>query len=117
MATIELSRTLVKSRPEIWAELESAASLSVAVGGASVLASRPERWLRWEGARASGTAVLEPCGLGTKVTLTAQLHGPGARRHRPARDRGGQSPEELERRLAALLDRLGAAHRRPFLSA
>ena len=113
MATIELSRTLVKSRPEIWAELESSAGLSDAVGGASVLASRPEHWLRWEGERASGTAVLEPCGLGTKVTLTARLHG----RERPAGGRGGQSPDELERRLAALLDHLGAAHRRPFLSA
>ena len=116
MATIELSRTLVKSRPEIWAELESSAGLSDAVGGASVLASRPEHWLRWEGERASGTAVLEPCGLGTKVTLTARLHGPGSPRDRPAGG-GGQSPDELERRLAALLDHLGAAHRRPFLSA
>src|SRR5256885_2282144 len=61
MATVEVSRTLVKSPPELWAELEGDC-LSKAIGEVTVRPTEPERALAWEADGASGTAVLEPAG-------------------------------------------------------
>jgi hypothetical protein len=119
MATIEVSRTLVKSAPELWAELEGD-RLSEAVGEVTVRPTDHERELVWEAAGAHGTAVLEPTGWGTKVTLTAELEeavagaGVWARlRGRPQVPVASVRPE-LQRRLEDLLGVLGSAHRRPF---
>ena len=70
MATYEVSRTLVKSPPELWAELEGD-RLGTAVGAVNVRAVEPERELAWEADGAAGLARLEPSSWGTKVTLTA----------------------------------------------
>ena len=121
MATIEVSRTLVKSPPELWAELEGD-RLSDAVGKVTVRSTEHERELAWEAAGAHGTAVLEPSAWGTKVTLTADVEEAVARAGVWARLRGrpGSAPtsvrgrSELERRLEGLLDDLGTAHRKPF---
>lgn len=117
MAKIEVSRTLVKSAPELWTELEGG-SLSQAVGEVTVRALETERELAWEADGASGTAVLEPAGWGTRVTLTADVEEQVARLGLWARLRG-RKPEppkhpDIERRLAQLLDHLGSAHRKPF---
>jgi hypothetical protein len=118
VATIEVSRTLVKSPPELWAELEGD-RLSQAVGKVTVRPTEHERKLAWEAAGARGTALLEPAEWGTKVTLTAELEDAVARRGtwRPKRaaDRlGAQQRADVERRLSELLDDLGSAHRKPF---
>lgn len=124
MATIEVSRTLVKSPPELWAELEGN-RLADAVGEVTVRPTRHERALAWEAAGAHGTAVLEPAGWGTKVTLTAEVEEAVAYLGTWARLRGQSSgppaeagpaprPAELERRFERLLEELGAAHRKPF---
>ena len=118
MATIEVSRTLVKSPPELWAELEGD-RLSEAVGQVTVRPTEHERELAWEAAGARGTALLEPSGWGTKVTLTAELEGAVARsglwRRRRFAERQAASERALfEQRLGELLDSLGTAHRRPF---
>jgi hypothetical protein len=119
MATIEVSRTLVKSPPELWTELEGD-RLSEAVGEVTVRPTEHERELVWEAAGAHGTAVLEPAGWGTKVTLTADLEEAVAGLGVWARLRGRPDPPpppggpELELRLAALLEDLGQAHRKPF---
>ncbi|MEA2483940.1 MAG: hypothetical protein QOC55_1887 [Thermoleophilaceae bacterium] len=68
-----------------------------------------------EGVR--GTAVLEPAGWGTKVTLTAETEDQVARagfwgRLRPPEPEPRHA--ELEERLSEVLDNLGAAHKRPF---
>ena len=121
MTTIEVSRTLVKSPPELWSELEGD-RLSDAVGEVTVRPTEHERELAWEAAGAHGTAVLEPSAWGTKVTLTADVEeavaasGVWARLHGP-RGPGpvpGAGGADLERRLERLLDDLGAAHRKPF---
>ena len=72
MRTVEVSRTLVKSPPELWAEL-SGERLSEAVGGASLKVAEEERRIEWEADGARGAAVLEPAGWGTKLTLTAHI--------------------------------------------
>lgn len=136
MRTVEVSRTLVKSPPELWSEL-SGERLSEAVGGASLRVTEEERRIEWEGEGARGAAVLEPQGWGTKLTLTAEVEvqeevealephvarmGIWARLRRPrepepepvAEPEKGLNPEELEGALAQLLDDLGSAHKRPF---
>ena len=116
LATYEVSRTLVKSPPELWAEL-TGDCLSEAVGEVSVRTTEPERELEWVADGASGTARLEPSSWGTKVTLTAEVeeqvaeHGFWARMRVPE-----PSPHEgIEQKLEALLDELGSAHRKPFV--
>ena len=117
MATVEVSRTLVKSPPELWADLEGD-RLSSAVGEVTVEPTEPERSLRFEGEGLRGTAVLEPAGWGTKVILTAEVEEVVARQGLWARMLGEPTPAprhpEIEQRLTALLDDLGSAHRKPF---
>src|SRR5881227_1904877 len=72
MPSIEVSRTLVKSPPELWAELEGDC-LAEAIGDVRIEATEPERELAWRAPGASGTAKLEPSSWGTKVTLTAEV--------------------------------------------
>jgi len=119
MPTIEVSRTLVKSPPELWAELEGDC-LSQAVGDVTVRATEPERALSWEADGASGTAVLEPAGWGTKLTLTAEVEEKVAELGFWARFRGAKPDpvvrhSDLEQKLTGLLDSLGSAHRKPFV--
>jgi hypothetical protein len=69
-------RTLVKSPPELWAELSSIESLARHLGEfGEIRITRldPETTVAWEGDRARGTVALEPSGWGTKVTITAEL--------------------------------------------
>ena len=119
MATVEVSRTLVKSPPELWAVLEGDC-LSKAVGEAEVRATEPERALAWEADGASGTAVLEPAGWGTKLTICAEVEEQVARLGFWARVRGVKADPvprhpDMERKLTELLDSLGSAHRKPFV--
>ena len=133
MATIEVSRTLVKSPPELWGELQGE-RLREAVGATGLTSAEDERLIEWEADGARGTARLEPAGWGTKLTLTAtveeqvrELEPEVARlglwsrllRTRPEAPPpppapSGPTPDELEASLEGLLDSLGAAHRKPF---
>ena len=131
MPTIEVSRTLVKSPPELWTELQGDC-LQEAVGAERVTASEDERLLVWEADGSRGTATLEPSGWGTKVILRAEIEEEVATlepqvahlglwsRLRgiepPAHDPGPArpTPEQVERALERLLDELGSAHRKPF---
>ena len=117
MPRIEVSRTLVKSPPELWAEL-GGECLEKALGAVSVEETEPERALAFEGEGVHGTAVLEPAGWGTKVTLTAETEEAVARQGVWARLVGPPPSEPrhdgLEQRLEEVLDDLGSAHRRPF---
>jgi hypothetical protein len=134
MRTLEVSRTLVKSPPELWAEL-SGEALSEAVGGGSLKVAEEERRIEWEADGAKGQAVLEPAGWGTKLTLTAEvqeevaeLEPEVARVGIWARLRGVNAPppppprrpvdtargDDLEKAFENLLDDLGFGRRRPF---
>ncbi len=70
----EVSRTLVKSPPELWAELSDASSLARHLdqfGEIRITRLEPETAVAWEGERASGTVRIEPSGWGTRVILKA----------------------------------------------
>jgi hypothetical protein len=67
-------RRLVKSPPELWAEISSAENLGRHLsefGEIRITRVDPETTVAWEGDRASGTVELAPAGWGTKVVLTA----------------------------------------------
>jgi len=75
MPSIQASRRLVKSPPELWAEVSDAASLARHlgdVGEITITRLEPETTVAWEGEHASGTVELAPAGWGTAVTLTAE---------------------------------------------
>ena len=103
---MEVTRTLVKSPPELWAELSDVAALARHLGEFGkirIVRTEPESVVEWEGDRASGSVRLEPAGWGTRVTLTAEpapvqrrgrgAGGPGARRRRRA---GARPPAAAE---------------------
>jgi hypothetical protein len=74
MPVVEAKRTLVKSGPELWAELSDPGALARHLGPfGSVRITRtvPDTLVEWEGDHASGTVRLEPSGFGTRVVLTA----------------------------------------------
>jgi hypothetical protein len=88
----ELSRTLVKSPPELWAELSDPASLARHLndfGEIRITRLEPETTVAWEGERVRGTVRLEPSGWGTRVILTANAEA-GA--PVPAVDRAEATP-------------------------
>jgi hypothetical protein len=69
-------RTLVKSPPELWAEVSDVEALARHLGEFGeirITRLEPETTVAWEGDRACGTVALEPAGWGTKVTITAKL--------------------------------------------
>ena len=112
-----MSRTLVKSPPELWDELQGE-RLGEALGGAEIKPTHPERELSWRSDDATGKALLEPSSWGTKVTLTAEVEEAVAELGLWERMRGMKPPPpkapEIERRLEGVLDALGQAHRKPF---
>ena len=75
MPETRAQRTLVKSPPELWAEISDAAALArllASFGETRITRLEPETAVAWEGDTARGTVELEPSGWGTKVTLTAE---------------------------------------------
>jgi hypothetical protein len=75
MPPVEAKRTLVKSPPELWAELSDAEALARHLGEFGeirITRTQPESVVEWEGDLASGSVQIEPSGWGTKVTLTAE---------------------------------------------
>jgi hypothetical protein len=73
MISSEVQRTLVKSPPELWAELSDQATLARHLGEFGeirITRIEPEQAVEWEAQDISGTVLLKPSGWGTKVTLT-----------------------------------------------
>jgi hypothetical protein len=78
MTEHEMSRTLVKSLPELWAECSEAESLARHLGQFGeirITRVEPETAVAWEGEHVSGTVRLKPSNWGTRVTLTASAGG------------------------------------------
>src|SRR5438309_3569263 len=74
MISSEVQRTLVKSPPELWAELSDPASLGRHLGELGeirITRIEPEHKVEWEAGDTSGTVQIKASGWGTKVTLTA----------------------------------------------
>jgi len=79
MPDLRVRRTLVKSPPELWAELSEVEGLARHLGEfgeIKITRAEPERTVAWEGENASGTVELEPTGWVTKVTITAAVEEP-----------------------------------------
>ncbi|HEY7960564.1 MAG TPA: hypothetical protein VID29_01470 [Solirubrobacteraceae bacterium] len=166
MVSSETQRTLVKSPPELWAELSDPDSLARHLGELGeirIVRVEPETMIEWEGEGVSGAVDLKASGWGTKVTLTATREAPEPpveqepepepvvepepepklrflarifRRRRKTEPIAEPVPEPQEDAqpgiaaelaaleesmaaettgvLTAVLDRLGAAHHRPF---
>lgn len=79
MSQTSAQRTLVKSPPELWAEVSDAETLArhlAEFGEIRITRVEPESTVAWEGERASGTVELEPSGWGTRVTLRARALAP-----------------------------------------
>jgi hypothetical protein len=73
MVSSEVQRTLVKSPPELWAEISDPASLGRHLGEFGeirITRIEPEQRVEWEAGDTSGSVVIKPSGWGTKVKLT-----------------------------------------------
>ena len=74
MISSEVQRTLVKSPPELWAELSDPAALARhlgALGEIRITRVEPESRVEWEAGEIRGTVAIKASGWGTKVTLSA----------------------------------------------
>ena len=139
MGDVAAQRTLVKSVPELWAELSEPAQLGRMLnepfGEIRITRLTPESSIDWESELAAGSVELEPSGFGTKVRLTAQIPTepepppqprPGLfarllarlRPSAPAPPPPDLPPaiehEAAESALTGMLDQIGAARHRPF---
>ncbi|HST56536.1 MAG TPA: hypothetical protein VLJ42_11690 [Solirubrobacteraceae bacterium] len=74
MVSSAAQRTLVKSPPELWAEVSDPAALARHLGEFGeirITRTDPEQKVEWESDDVRGTVELAPSGWGTKVSLTA----------------------------------------------
>jgi hypothetical protein len=73
MISSEVQRTLVKSPPELWAELSDPAALARHLGELGeirIVRTQPESVVEWAAENTTGTVSIKPTGWGTKVTLS-----------------------------------------------
>jgi hypothetical protein len=73
MISSEVQRTLVKSPPELWAELSDPAALARHLGELGeirIVRAEPESTVEWAAGEITGTVSIKPSGWGTKVTLS-----------------------------------------------
>jgi pilus assembly protein FimV len=73
MVSSEVQRTLVKSPPELWAEISDPESLARHLGEFGeirITRVHAEQRVEWESDDARGTVAIKPSGWGTKVKLT-----------------------------------------------
>jgi hypothetical protein len=73
MISSEVQRTLVKSPPELWAELSDPAALARHLGELGeirIVRTEPEKTVEWTAENTTGTVSIQPSGWGTKVTLS-----------------------------------------------
>jgi hypothetical protein len=89
MPSTEVQRTLVKSPPELWAELSDPESLSRHLGELGeirVTRVEPESAVEWEAENIRGSVQLKPSGWGTKVTFSVTRELPESGAQEPARE-------------------------------
>jgi hypothetical protein len=73
MISSEVQRTLVKSPPELWAELSDPDALArhlSELGDVRIVRAEPEKTVEWAAENTAGTVSIQPSGWGTKVTLS-----------------------------------------------
>jgi len=80
MTEHRMSRTLVKSPPELWAEVSDPAALARHLGEFGeirITRVEQESAVEWESERASGAVELEATKWGTRVNVIARTERPG----------------------------------------
>jgi len=73
MISSEVQRTLVKSPPELWAELSDPDALARHLGELGeirIVRTEPESTVEWAAGNTTGTVTIKPSGWGTRVTLS-----------------------------------------------
>jgi len=73
MISSEVQRTLVKSPPELWAELSDPGALARHLGELGeirIVRTDPESTVEWAAENTTGIVSIKPSGWGTKVTLS-----------------------------------------------
>jgi hypothetical protein len=108
MVSSEVQRTLVKSPPELWAEISDPESLARHLGEFGeirITRVQPEQKVEWEADDAHGSVVIKPSGWGTKVklTVTRQLPPPGDA-DAPADAEPGAAEDDVESKPDATAD-------------
>jgi hypothetical protein len=96
MISSEVQRTLVKSPPELWAELSDPAALARHLGELGeirIVKTNPEQSVEWEAEDAKGKVELQPSGWGTRVTLAITREMPDGLR---ADDQQPAEPQEQQ---------------------
>ena len=76
MSEVQANRTLVKSPPELWAELSDPESLARHLGEFGeirITRTEPETAVAWEGELVRGTVTIAASGWGTEVSLSARI--------------------------------------------
>jgi hypothetical protein len=106
MISSEVQRTLVKSPPELWAELSDPTALARHLGELGeirITRTEPESTVEWAAENTTGTVSIKPSGWGTKVTLsvireTAEraCAGHGAQKPEPASDLATEAQAQAE---------------------
>jgi hypothetical protein len=143
MGAVQVQRTVVKSLPEVWAQLSETELLAPLFGDTfgeiAITRLDAETRIEWEGERANGLVELEASGFGTRVRLTAVVEDPAPPPEpEPAPRRSWLArllrrpvppvpeaepvpepepllePEAAQGALSSLLDEVGAARHRPF---
>jgi hypothetical protein len=107
MASSEVQRTLVKSPPELWAELSDPATLARHLGELGeirITRVEPEQKVEWTAEDTTGTVLIDPSGWGTRVTLTATREVPEAESHRASSARA-----EIDAAQATLPEAAGSS--------
>jgi|HubBroStandDraft_2_1064218.scaffolds.fasta_scaffold00994_8 hypothetical protein len=80
MISSEVQRTLVKSPPELWAELSDPAALARHLGELGeihITRTEPEKTVEWEAENTTGTVSIQASGWGTKVILSVTRESVG----------------------------------------
>jgi hypothetical protein len=123
MVSSEVQRTIVKSPPELWAELSDPAALARHLGELGeirITRVEPEQKVEWEAEETSGTVLIDPSGWGTRVTLKVTREIPAQESpHAPEAPSQPEvtAPRDLEATVPARPEATVAARPEPFASA
>jgi hypothetical protein len=94
MISSEVQRTLVKSPPELWAELSDPAALARHLGELGeirIVRVDPESTVEWASENTTGTVSIKPSGWGTNVKLTVTRELAGATSAASSQPQPGES--------------------------
>src|SRR5438128_2443961 len=103
MASVTADRRLVKSPPELWAEISDPEALARhlgELGDIRITRVQPETEVAWEAKHASGTIEIETSGWGTRVCLSAAPAAPPAPEPPPP----APPPERVETELRVVAE-------------